>query len=77
MTAQITDIETTENLIAWLEQQPLEMDDDLNAVRRVIASEQRLREILAFAVARIELANTEGNPILSAWLPDAKAALLP
>lgn len=30
---------------------------------------------LAAAVARVEIANAEGNPILSAWLPDARAAL--
>lgn len=34
-----------------------------------------MREALEAAVARVELANREGNPILSAWLPDAKAAL--
>lgn len=35
----------------------------------------REREMLALlrtAVARVEIANKEGNPILSAWLPDAK-----
>lgn len=30
---------------------------------------------LQFAVTRIEIANAEGNPILSAWLPDAKALI--
>ena len=30
---------------------------------------------LETAVARIQLANDEGNPILSAWLPDARAAI--
>lgn len=30
---------------------------------------------LQMAVLRIELANSEGNPILSAWLPDALAAI--
>jgi hypothetical protein len=34
-----------------------------------------MREALAAAVARVELANAEGNPIMSAWLSDAKAAL--
>jgi len=29
---------------------------------------------LETAILRVELANEEGNPILSAWLPDAKAA---
>lgn len=72
----MTDIEKTENLVAWLDQQPLDMTEDLDAARRVIASERRLRELLAFAVARLEVANAEGNPILAAWLPDAKAHLL-
>lgn len=35
----------------------------------------KLLEALEAAVARIELANTEGNPILSAWLPSARAAI--
>ncbi|PPQ35153.1 hypothetical protein [Rhodoblastus acidophilus] len=30
---------------------------------------------LTFAAARIELANSEGDAILSAWLPDARAAI--
>jgi len=27
------------------------------------------------AVLRVEMENSQGNPILSAWLPDARAAL--
>lgn len=34
-----------------------------------------MREALEQAIARVELANREGHPILSAWLPDARAAL--
>ena len=34
-----------------------------------------LVEALRAAVARVGLANDEGDPILSAWLPDAKALL--
>lgn len=34
-----------------------------------------LIELLEAAILRVELANSEGNPILSAWLPDAKKAL--
>lgn len=30
---------------------------------------------LQFAIARVELANTEGDPILSAWLPEAREAV--
>lgn len=42
---------------------------------RAVNSFDAMREALASAVARIELANVEGNPIMSAWLSDAKAAL--
>lgn len=34
-----------------------------------------LRNSLRCAVARVELANAEGDPILSAWLPGARAAI--
>lgn len=34
-----------------------------------------LLDELTTAVRRIEMANAEGNPILSAWLPDARAAI--
>jgi hypothetical protein len=39
------------------------------------ASAFDLLEILKSAVARIEIANEEGDRILSAWLPDARAAI--
>lgn len=34
-----------------------------------------LAECLHAAVVRVQLANAEGDPILSAWLPTARAAL--
>jgi hypothetical protein len=34
-----------------------------------------LLDTLKAAVARVELANKEGNPILSAWLPEAQAII--
>lgn len=34
-----------------------------------------LLDVLTAAVRRVEMANAEGNPILSAWLPDANAAI--
>lgn len=34
-----------------------------------------LVESLQAAVGRVEIANKEGDPILSAWLPSARAAL--
>jgi hypothetical protein len=42
---------------------------------RTFNSHDAMREALTAAVARVELANAEGNPIMSAWLSDAKAAL--
>jgi hypothetical protein len=44
-------------------------------VESLQATNAALRAALEAAVARVELANSEGNPILSAWLPDARAAL--
>lgn len=35
----------------------------------------RLKDILRQAIARVKLANAEGDPILSAWLPSAEEAL--
>ncbi len=37
--------------------------------------EAKLLDVLRAAVARVELANAEGDPILSAWLPGAKDLL--
>lgn len=34
-----------------------------------------LIDVLNTAVRRVAIANAEGNPILSAWLPDARAAI--
>ena len=34
-----------------------------------------LLDLLDAAIARVQLANEEGNPILSAWLPDALSTL--
>jgi len=34
-----------------------------------------LVDLLEAACARVELANAEGNPILSGWLPDARRAI--
>ena len=36
---------------------------------------ERLRELLLAAVLRVELATADGNPILSGWAVDARAAL--
>jgi hypothetical protein len=41
----------------------------------LIAAAPAMLEALREAVARVALANEEGEPILSAWLPDARAIL--
>jgi len=41
----------------------------------LIAAAPDLLDLLEAAVARVQLANEEGNPILSAWLPDALSTL--
>jgi len=42
---------------------------------RLIEQAPNLLELLEAAVLRVELANKEGDAILSAWLPDAKLAI--
>jgi len=42
---------------------------------RLKAEKADLLRMLKQAVARIHIANAEGDPILSAWLPDAEAAI--
>jgi hypothetical protein len=41
----------------------------------LISAAPDLLDLLEAAVARVQLANEEGNPILSAWLPDALSTL--
>lgn len=45
------------------------------AAARLIAATPDLLEILQAAIARIQIANQEGDCILSAWLPDAISAI--
>jgi hypothetical protein len=40
-----------------------------------LESLKELVDTMQAAIKRIEIANAEGNPILSAWLPDAQAAI--
>lgn len=42
---------------------------------RLIALAPDLLDLLKSAVARVQIANEEGQSILSAWLPDAIAAI--
>ena len=41
----------------------------------ITETDKTLVLLLKEAIARVEIANKEGDPILSAWLPEAKAAL--
>jgi len=42
---------------------------------RLISAAPDLLDLLEAAVARVQIANEEENPILSAWLPDALSTL--
>ncbi len=49
--------------------------EELEANAALIIAAPDLLEELKSAVARVELANAEGDQILSAWLPGARAAI--
>ena len=42
---------------------------------QLFAAAPALLEALQVAILRVELANKEGDPILSAWLPEARQAI--
>jgi len=44
-------------------------------IDRAVNCHEDLVAILEAFVARVEIANKEGDPIMSAWLPDARAAI--
>jgi hypothetical protein len=48
-------------------------EEEANA--HLISTAPDLLDLLEAAVARVQIANDEGNPILSAWLPDALSTL--
>jgi len=55
---------------------PAMLDNQENkANARLIAAAPALLEALQVAVLRVELANKEGDPILSAWLSEARQAI--
>lgn len=54
--------------------EPGQLGDPM-ADARLMAAAPDLLGLLAEAVARVEIANAEGDPILSAWLPYARAAV--
>lgn len=54
---------------------PMVGADENRANARLIAAAPELMELLETAVLRIAMANAEGVPILSAWLPEAQAAI--
>jgi hypothetical protein len=49
--------------------------EEMQANARLIAAAPDLLDLLEAAVTRVQIANEEGNPILSAWLPDALSTL--
>ena len=53
----------------------MEHEGNCEILLNAVNSYDAMKEALEQAIARIEVANQEGNPIMSAWLPDAKAAL--
>ena len=48
-------------------------EEEANA--HLISAAPDLLSALEAAVARVQIANEEGDPILSAWLPDALSAI--
>lgn len=48
---------------------------EFDAIRPLFAAAPTLLQLLSTAIARVEIANGEGDPILSAWLIDAKKAV--
>jgi len=61
--------------VASIEPMPSNNESERIANARLIASVPDLLDLLEAAVARVQIANEEGNPILSAWLPDALSTL--
>jgi hypothetical protein len=61
--------------IASVEQMPGNYESEKQANARLIAAAPDLLDLIEAAVARVQIANDEGNPILSAWLPDALSTL--
>lgn len=48
---------------------------DNPADAKVCAAAPEMLDLLKAAVARVKIANVEGNPILSGWLQDAEALI--
>lgn len=53
----------------------MEAEENAAFIVRACNAHDDLVAALQAAVARVEIANAEGDPIMSAWLPDARAAL--
>jgi len=49
--------------------------DEAEPNARLISAAPELLDLIEAAVVRIQMANDEGDPILSAWLTDAKSAI--
>ena len=61
--------------IASIEQMPSSNESERIANAHLIAAAPDLLDLLEAAVARVQIANEEGQSILSAWLPDALSTL--
>jgi hypothetical protein len=61
--------------IAKVEQMPGNYESEKQANAHLISAAPDLLDLLEAAVARVQIANEEGNPILSAWLPDSLSTL--
>lgn len=48
---------------------------DLPLYSNLMKQRNDLLDLLNAAVARVQIANSEGNPILSAWVQDASATV--
>ena len=68
-------VESDKKTIAIMAQSHLTPGPEARANARLIAVAPVMYDLLIAAVARVSLANNEGNPILSAWLVDAQAAI--
>ena len=66
---------THKEMLAKLEQIQEGVDTQNRIIKTLRESNVELQQLVASAAARVLLANKEGNPILSAWLPAAQAAV--
>ena len=75
MVSPYNNVTSRNGTIAKTEQMPGNNDRERDANANLIAAAPDLLEALEAAVARVQIANEEGDNILSAWLPDAISAI--